>query len=151
MENRFIIKECSLVPSEGSSLKEEFNIAGGNPTITYFESIKSPAISLSLNFIDVDQLISRQGVTGGEYLSLRIGARGYDKDFEIKPDKHLLMLNSVKDVTTSSSSQMATLEFLSVEGIINETARVNQRFTGNVTETVKKLLKGKKEYKQRKI
>ena len=144
MENRFIIKECSLVPSEGSSLKQEFNIAAGNPSITYFESIVSPAISLSLNFIDVDQLISRQGVTGGEYLSLRIGVRGYDKDFEIKADKHLLMLNSVKDVSTSSSSQLATLEFLSVEGIINETARVNQRFTGNVTETVKKLLKGKK-------
>ena len=54
------------------------------------------------------------------------------------------MLNSVKDVTTSSSKQEATLEFLSVESIINETARVNQRFTGNVTETVKKLLKGKK-------
>ena len=144
MENRFIIKECSLVPSEGSSLKQEFNIAAGNPSITYFESIVSPAISLSLNFIDVDQLISRQGVTGGEYLSLRIGVRGYDKDFEIKADKHLLMLNSVKDVSTSSSSQLATLEFLSVEGIVNETARVNQRFTGNVTETVKKLLKGKK-------
>ena len=144
MENRFIIKECSLLPSEGSSLKQEFNIAAGNPSITYFESIVSPAISLSLNFIDVDQLISRQGVTGGEYLSLRIGVRGYDKDFEIKADKHLLMLNSVKDVSTSSSSQLATLEFLSVEGIINETARVNQRFTGNVTETVKKLLKGKK-------
>ena len=144
MENRFIIKECSLVPSEGSSLKQEFNIAAGNPSITYFESIVSPAISLSLNFIDVDQLISRQGVTGGEYLSLRIGVRGYDKDFEIKADKHLLMLNSVKDVSTSSSSQLSTLEFLSVEGIINETARVNQRFTGNVTETVKKLLKGKK-------
>ena len=75
MENRFIIKECSLVPSEGSSLKEEFNIAAGNPNITYFESIKSPAISVSLQFIDVDQLISRQGVTGGEYLSLRIGVR----------------------------------------------------------------------------
>ena len=144
MENRFIIKDCSLIPSEGSSLKEEFNIAGGNPSITYYESIRSPAISLSLSFIDVDQLISREGVTGGEYLSLRIGVEGYDEDFEIKPDKHLLMLNSVKDVTTSSSKQEATLEFLSVESIINETARVNQRFTGNVTETVKKLLKGKK-------
>ena len=144
MENRFIIKECSLIPSEGSSLKEEFNIAAGNPNITYFESIKSPAISVSLQFIDVDQLISRQGVTGGEYLSLRIGVKGYDKDFEIKPDKHLLMLNSVRDVTTSSSTQQATLEFLSVESIINETARVSQRFTGNVTETVKKLMKGKK-------
>ena len=144
MENRFIIKECSLVPSEGSPLKEEFNIAAGNPSITYFESIKSPAISLTLSFIDVDQLISRQGITGGEYLSLKIGVDGYDKDFEIKPKKHLLMLNSVRDVTTSSSAQEATLEFLSVEAIINETARVNQRFTGNVTETVKKLLKGKK-------
>ena len=144
MEKKFIINDCSLIPSEGSSLKQEFNIAGGNPTITYFESIKSPAISLSLNFIDVDQLISREGITGGEYLSLRIKVEGYDKEFEIKPDKHLLMLNSVKDVTTSSSKHEATLEFLSVESIINETARVNQRFTGNVTETVKKLLKGKK-------
>ena len=144
MEKKFIINDCSLIPSEGSSLKQEFNIAGGNPTITYFESIKSPAISLSLNFIDVDQLISREGITGGEYLSLRIKVQGYDKEFEIKPDKHLLILNSVKNVSTSSSKQVATLEFLSVEAIINETSRVNQRFTGNVTDTVKKLLKNKK-------
>ena len=144
METRFIITDCSLIPTEGSSLKEEFNIAGGAPNITYFESIKSPAISLSLNIIDVDQLISRQGITGGEYLSLRIKVQGYDKEFEIKPKKHLMMLNSVKDVTTSSSKQVATLEFLSVEAIINETSRVNQRFTGNVTDTVKKLLKDEK-------
>ena len=144
METRFIITDCSLIPTEGSSLKEEFNIAGGTQSITYFESIKSPAISLSLNILDVDQLISSQGITGGEYLSLRIKVQGYDKEFEIKPKKHLMMLNSVKDVTTSSSKQVATLEFLSVEAIINETSRVNQRFTGNVTDTVKKLLKDKK-------
>ena len=144
MEKKFIINDCSLIPSEGSSLKQEFNIAGGAPNITYFESIKSPAISLSLNIIDVDQLISRQGITGGEYLSLRIKVEGYDKEFEIKPNKHLLMLNSVKDVMTSASKQVATLEFVSVEAIINETSRVNQRFTGNVTDTVKKLLKDKK-------
>jgi len=150
MEKKFIINDCSLIPSEGSSLKQEFNIAGGNPSITYFESIKSPAISLSLNIIDVDQLISRQGITGGEYLSLRIKVEGYDKEFEIKPDKHLLMLNSVKDVMTSASKQVATLEFVSVEAIINETSRVNQRFTGNVTDTVKKLLKDKKGIKTKK-
>ena len=150
MEKKFIINDCSLIPSEGSSLKQEFNIAGGAPNITYFESIKSPAISLSLNIIDVDQLISRQGITGGEYLSLRIKVEGYDKEFEIKPDKHLLMLNSVKDVMTSASKQVATLEFVSVEAIINETSRVNQRFTGNVTDTVKKLLKDKKGIKTKK-
>ena len=51
------------------------------------------------------------------------------------------MLNSVKDVSTSSSKQVATLEFVSVEAIINETARVNKKYTGNVTQTVKELLK----------
>ena len=150
MEKKFIINDCSLIPSEGSSLKQEFNIAGGNPKITYHESIKSPAISLSLSFIDVDQVISREGITGGEYLSLRVKVQGYDKEFEIKPDKHLLMLNSVKDVTTSSSKQEATLEFVSVEAIINETSRINKRFTGNVTDTVKKLLKDKKGIKTKK-
>ena len=70
MENKYFIKHCTLIPTEGSSLSVEFEISGGNPTITYFESLKSPSISLSLQFIDVDQLISREGITGGEYLDL---------------------------------------------------------------------------------
>ena len=143
MENRYFLKECKLVPTEGSSLKQEFEISAGNPTISYYESIKSPSISLTLNFLEVDMLVSREGITGGQYLSLIIRNEGYD-DFEIKPDKHFLMLNSVKDVTTQSSKQQATLEFVSVEAIINETARVNRRFTGNVTQTVTRLLKEKK-------
>ena len=143
MESRYFIKECKLIPTEGSSLKQEFEISAGNPTISYYESVKSPSISLSLSFLDVDQLISREGITGGEYLSLKIVKEGYD-DFEIKPNKHFLMLNAVRDVSTSSNKQVATLEFVSVEAIINETARVNKRFTGNVTQTVTKLLKDKR-------
>ena len=143
MENRYFLKECKLVPTEGSSLKQEFEISAGNPLISYYESIKSPAISLTLTFLDVDQLVSREGITGGEYLSLKVKKEGHD-DFEIKSDKHFLMLNSVKDVSTSSSKQVATLEFVSVEAIINETARVNKKYTGNVTQTVKELLKGRR-------
>ena len=143
MENRYFLKECKLVPTEGSSLKQEFEISAGNPLISYYESIKSPAISLTLTFLDVDQLVSREGITGGEYLSLKVKKEGHD-DFEIKADKHFLMLNSVKDVSTSSSKQVATLEFVSVEAIINETTRVNKKYTGNVTQTVKELLKGRR-------
>ena len=143
MENRYFLKECKLVPTEGSSLKQEFEISAGNPLISYYESIKSPAISLTLTFLDVDQLVSREGITGGEYLSLKVKKEGHD-DFEIKADKHSLMLNSVKNVSTSSSKQVATLEFVSVESIINETARVNKKYTGNVTQTVKELLKGRR-------
>ena len=139
MENKYLIKNCTLIPTEGSSLSEEFEISGGNPTITYFESLKSPSISLSIQFIDVDQLISREGITGGEYLDLIIQTPNYD-DFVISPDKHSLMLNSVKDVKTSSSKQIATLEFVSVESIVNETSRVSKRFSGNVSDLVTELL-----------
>ena len=143
MENKYQIKNCTLIPTEGSSLSQEFDISAGNPSITYFESVKSPSISLTLSFIDVDGVVSREGITGGEYLDLNIKVPDYD-NFTITPDKHFMMLNSVKDVKTTSKSQIATLEFVSVESIINETARVSRRFTGNISQIVKELLKDKK-------
>ena len=143
MENKYFINNCTLIPTEGSSLSQEFEISGGNPSITYYESLKSPSISLSLQFIDVDQLISREGITGGEYIDLSIKVPGFD-DFVINPDKHFLMLNSVKDVKTTSNKQIATLEFVSVESIINETSRVSKRFSGNISDLVMELLIGDK-------
>ena len=142
MENKYFIKECTLIPTEGSSLSEPFEISGGNPTITYFESVKSPSISMTITFFDVDQLISREGITGGEYVALRVTTGDESQeDFEIDPDKHFMILNSVKDVKTSGNSQLATLEFISVESMINETSRLNQRFTGNISDIVTRILK----------
>ena len=87
MENKYFIKECTLIPTEGSSLSQPFEISGGNPTITYFESVKSPSISMTITFLDVDQLISREGITGGEYIALRVTTGDENqKDFEIDPD-----------------------------------------------------------------
>ena len=142
MENKYFIKECTLIPTEGSSLSQPFEISGGNPTITYFESVKSPSISMTITFLDVDQLISREGITGGEYVALRVTTGDENqKDFEIDPDKHFMILNAVRDVKTSGNSQLATLEFISVESMINETSRLNQRFTGNVSDIVLRILK----------
>ena len=143
MESKYFIKTCALIATEGSSLSDDFEISAGNPNITYYESVKSPSISVSIDFIDVDGVISREGITGGEYLDLKITVPDFD-DFEITPDKHFMMLNSVKNVKTSSNKQIATLEFVSVEAIINETARVSRRFTGNVSQIVKELMKDKK-------
>ena len=54
------------------------------------------------------------------------------------------MLNSVKDVQTTAGKQVATLEFLSVESIINETSRMSKKFTGNISQIVFELLIGDK-------
>ena len=43
-------------------------------------------------------------------------------------------------MTTTHNSQVATLEFVSVETYVDQTARLNKKFTGNVSETVKDIL-----------
>lgn len=135
-----------MIPNEGSSLKENYDITLGNPIIDYYESIESPSISMTITFIDIDQVIGRKGITGGEYIDVivKIG-EGEDADeFKITHDKQKMILNSVRNMVTESNKQVATLEFVSVETIVNETARVNKKYTGNISDTVMQLLIGDK-------
>ena len=128
------------MPNEGSSLKEPYELGFGNPLIDYYESIESPSISMTVTFIDIDQILGREGITGGEYIDVTIKDGEVD-EFKITSKKQKLILNSVKNMVTETNKQVATLEFVSVEAIINETARVNKKFTGNVSSTVEELLK----------
>jgi len=138
MENKYTIRKCTLIPN-GTSLEEEYDIVRGGPIIDYYESIESPTIAMTVSFLDIDQMLGQEGITGGELIDLRVQINGFD-DFEIKSKEHRLMLNSVTDMITDTNKQFATLQFVSVESIINETARVNKKLTGNVSNTVKNLL-----------
>ena len=141
MENTFLINKCMLIPNEGSSLKEGYDITLGNPIIDYYESIESPSISMTITFIDIDQVIGRKGITGGEYIDVIVKTDDEDADdFKVMHDKQKMMLNSVRNMVTESNKQVATLEFVSVETIVNETARLNKKFTGNISQTVLDIL-----------
>ena len=142
-ESKLFVKKCVLVPDKGgkSSLKEPQTITAGVTDISYFEDIMVPHIELKVTFVDVDQLLGRLGVTGGEYIDLTVlYGDGDQTKFEIRAEDHKLILNCVRDMVTDFNKQVATLEFVSVEDFVNQTARVNQKYTGNITETVKKLL-----------
>ena len=136
-EKKILFTKCRLLPN-GCALDEEYDITQGAPEIDYYESIESPSISMTLNFIDTDQVIGRKGITGGELIELTI-KDGDDSEFKITKE-HNMMLNAVKDMNTTSQVQIATLEFISQETIINETARLNKKFSGNVSETVLDIL-----------
>ena len=142
-ESKIKFKKCSLIPNEGSGLDEEYNVLAGAPILNYYESITSPSISATLGFLDIDQVISRKGIFGGEYIDIIIQIDGFD-DFKLTQKDHNLFCNSVRDLVTTENKQFATLDFISVESIINETARVNKKFTGNVSQTVFEVLIGDK-------
>ena len=136
-EKKIFFTICRLLPN-GCALDEEYDITLGAPEIDYYESIESPTISMSLRFLDVDQVIGRKGITGGELIEVTV-KDGDEDEFKITKD-HKMMLNSVVDMNTQTKFQEATLEFVSQETIINETSRLNKKFTGNVSQTVKDIL-----------
>ena len=43
-ETKFKFKKFELLPNEGSSLDENYNIIGGGPIVDYYESIDSRTI-----------------------------------------------------------------------------------------------------------
>ena len=136
-ETKILFTKCRLLPN-GCALDEEYDITQGAPEIDYYESIESPSISMTLRFIDIDQVIGRKGITGGELIELTV-KDGDEDEFKITKD-HKLMLNAVSDMNTTAQIQEATLEFISQETIINETARLNKKFAGNVSQIVKDIL-----------
>ena len=142
MLNSFSINKCLLVGTEGSSLGEgeEYNLLGGDPRIEYMESILSPAIGLTVNFFDSSSVISRKGLTGGEYIQVEIDS-GNEKlgKFEIK-SSHKMVINGVKDLKVGPEGQMATLEAIPEELMINETAKISKKFSGNIADIVKDIL-----------
>ena len=44
-------------------------------------------------------------------------------NLRLESKKHKLILNSVRNMTTTSNKQVATLEFVSQDAIINETCK----------------------------
>ena len=82
----YFISKCQLMPN-GSSLEEEYDITRGNPSINYYESVTSPSISMTVSFIDIDQMVSQEGITGGEMIDLEVIIPDFDQKFKIESKK----------------------------------------------------------------
>ena len=143
MAKNFSLNQCALFPAEVNSVLEaEFPMTAGVQSINYYESILSPSISVQVKILDVDGTLTSKGVYGGEKLAIRMVASKESEleDFVITPEKHELILNSIKDITSGVKQQTATLEFVSKDLIKNEAAKINKRYVGNITDSVKDIL-----------
>ena len=143
MAKNFSLNQCALLPAEVNPvIEDEFPMLAGVQSIDYYESILSPSISVQVKILDVDGYLSAKGVYGGEKLAIKIVA-GKDselEDFVITPEDHELILNSIKDITSGVKQQTATLQFVSKDLIKNEASKINKRYVGNITDSVKDIL-----------
>ena len=147
MSKNFVLNQCSLFPSEVNPVLDgEFGMVAGIQSFDYYESIMSPSISVQVRILDVDGSLTAKGVYGGEKLAVKIkgveDSEFKEKEFQLTTDKHELILNTIGDLTSGVKQQTATLQFVSKDFIKNETARINKRYVGNISDSVAKILGG---------
>ena len=141
MDKSYLITQCSVFKKLDGDSSSEFGLLAGNPNISYYESLFSPSVNVTIETTDVSGFVSREEIYGGQ--SIEISIKMFDpdiNDFKIKKDKHGLVVNSVKNVTMDFKESKSTLECVSKDFLRNEVARLNRRFTGNITEIVKKIM-----------
>ena len=147
MSRNFALNQCSLFPSEVNPVLEgEYGMVAGVRSFDYYESITSPSISAQITLIDVDGSLNAKGVYGGEKLAVKMKGSDEsdfeDQDFILTPEKHELILNTIGNLTSGVKQQTVTLQFVSKDLIKNETARINKRYVGNISDSVAKILGG---------
>ena len=141
MDKSYLITQCSVFKKLDGDSSSEFGLLAGDPNISYYESLFSPSVNVTIETTDVSGFVSREEIYGGQ--SIEISIKMFDPDiddFKIKNNKHGLVVNSVKNVTMDFKESKSTLECVSKDFLRNEVARLNRRFTGNVTEIVKKIM-----------
>ena len=141
MNKSYLITQCSVFKKLDGDSSSEFGLLAGNPNISYYESLFSPSVNVTIETTDVSGFVSREEIYGGQPIEISIKMFDPDiDDFKIKKDKHGLVVNSVKNVTMDFKESKSTLECVSKDFLRNEVARLNRRFTGNITEIVKKIM-----------
>ena len=141
MNKSYLITQCSVFKKLDGDSSSEFGLLAGDPNISYYESLFSPSVNVTIETTDVSGFVSREEIYGGQPIEISIKMFDPDiDDFKIKKDKHGLVVNSVKNVTMDFKESKSTLECVSKDFLRNEVARLNRRFTGNITEIVKKIM-----------
>lgn len=132
--NNYNIKRLSII----SDTFGEYSVANG-AVINYYEDVLSPTISMSIQFVDTDGVVSNGPVLGGEKIVGEIFFPYSNTSLKIDEDTKVIV-QSVTDTTTKSSNQFSTISGISLECIKNETVRLGKKYDGNVQQIVSQLL-----------
>ena len=143
---------------QSNDQKRTANLTAGVVSVDYYEDILSPTVTAKIRVINTGDSITKEGskekqsiynglpLRGGERLSMKILDQGKTGEGREKkgldfsnPEKYLFV-SSITQVLQEEQRESFLLNLVSREAITNETTRVFKRYTGVISETVKKIL-----------
>ena len=142
-EKNYNIKELSISnPKTGKAV----SLTGGLVELKYYESILSNHITASLilgdtgNTIDKKSLLDGLPVRGGEPVRITM-TDSQDNKLSFVGKENAFYVNRVRNGTIDTTTSIITLDLCTKEHLANEQSRVVKRYSGKISESVKKILK----------
>lgn len=107
-------------------------------SLDYFEDILSPCVTMTMQLANSSTLFNLLPLRGGERVAIDIetGLGGFTLDSE-----YSMFVVKVSDINPQTNREIITIHMVSREGLTNETARCQKKYTGNIKNTVEDILK----------
>lgn len=128
--------------SSKSGLEAE-NITSKVVQMDYYEDILSPAITCYLKCSDTTNMLSRIPLRGYERVDLTVGTNNGDMIFTSdETQDNPLYVTGIEDVTKNENQEIFTLCCSSLQNLMNETVRCQQRYKkAEISTHIETLLK----------
>lgn len=116
------------------------SIINGTSQLMYYESLLQDSVMATVTFSDsgnsIDDKSALEGlpIVGSEKVILKI------KDNNEQQIEFTFYINEVKPVGDQTTKGLVNLKLVSKEYILNDEVRINKRFDGKASETVKEIL-----------
>ena len=123
---------------ESTDGKTKVDVTNSIIFIDYFEDILSPCVTMEINLFNSSSLLNILPIRGGERVAISLDtAFG---EFELDGPNSMYVYKA-SGMNQSTTSEMFKLSLVSREGLANETARCQRKYTGNIKTTVESILK----------
>ena len=136
----YVVDECSIITTSGKS----FNIKEIVEEINIYENIYTASVTGSILVKDTTNIVNNFPIVGEERLVLKILTPQSKPEPETTIDYTLspLMIYKVNlQEGDGENAQIVSLQFGSIEGFRNNTAKVSQSFSGQPSQIVEKILR----------
>lgn len=121
--------------------KKNINATSCIAGIKYYEDLFSPSVFATILLSNTDGLLSSLPIRGGERVRLLIEQDATKQSIKFDETKKTFYIYKVYGSTTESTKETLLIELAPGEVFTNETSRVTKKHSGNVGETISKILK----------
>lgn len=137
--NTFRLNELTITPLNSDNA---IDLSNSLLMMDYYEDLLSPVITMKMLLASSSSLVNILPIRGGEKVNINLSTAFGDLIFsDTSVNKNALYVYKASGIRADSTKEVFILELTSREAITNETTRCVKRYDGNISESVKKILK----------